>query len=65
MTLMANLKYASFELNPCVFDDREAWVLFVPERGWTQMNLAEVNVTAALKGKAEFDKLFPHLPPLL
>jgi hypothetical protein len=30
---MANLKYASFELNPCVYDDREAWVLFVPERG--------------------------------
>jgi hypothetical protein len=23
-----------------------------------------LNMTAALKSKAEFDKLFPHLPPL-
>ena len=56
------LKYATFEAYPCIYDDAEAWVLFDP--GWTEMPILEVEHSAGMKTKEQFDKLFPHLPPL-
>ena len=58
----SNLQYATFEAYACIFDDREGWVLFDP--GWTKIRVQDAKMQAGLKTKAQFDKLFPQLPPL-
>jgi hypothetical protein len=58
----SNLRYATFETYPCLFDDRESWVLFDP--GWTKIPVQDAKTQAHSKTKAQFDKLFSQLPPL-
>lgn len=58
------MKYASFELNPCVYSDHEAWVLFDDKVGWKEVSVADVGIGAATLTKAQFDARFPHLPPM-
>src|SRR5262245_2679737 len=40
-----HMHYGNFELNPCVFSEHRGWVSFDGET-WTEMNLAEVHMTA-------------------
>jgi hypothetical protein len=63
MSGMAKLEYASFDLNPCIYDWHEAWTL-IPTVGWKKVNMAEVGIGAATMTKTQFDARFPHLPPL-
>jgi hypothetical protein len=58
------MKYATFETHPCVYDDREAWVLFDTKDGWRKYPLADVEQTASPLSKSAFDRRFPHLPPI-
>lgn len=51
--------YATFETFPCVFDDREGWVLFESE--WRQLNLAEIKQVAKPMTEANFRARFPQL----
>jgi hypothetical protein len=36
----------------------------VSDKGWTEVHRAEVNMTARVTTKEEFDSLFPQLPAL-
>ena len=36
------MNYGAFESFPAMFDDREAWVLFMPAEGWRKFDHCEV-----------------------
>jgi hypothetical protein len=61
--LADELKFGAFESHPCVYDDREGWVLF---EGWKRINLAEIQHTVRPVTEAEFKRTYERtkLPPL-
>jgi len=57
-----SLKYATFALCPCVYDEKHhrGWVKFGQE--WQEINYADVFCKAKVASKAEFGQMFPQLP---
>jgi hypothetical protein len=59
---MAEPRFGSFDGIPSRSDDRRAWVLHGDR--WTEINHASHNNAVRELTKAEFDALFPDVPPL-
>jgi hypothetical protein len=59
------LVHTTFESFPCVYNDREGYVLFVAEEGWREMPLAEIQHTARWPGmtEEEFKRRYAEAPP--
>jgi hypothetical protein len=57
----AMLNYATFELFPCVYTDRKAWVMFDAGDGWKEVPHAEAMQTVKPMTDAQFAERFPHL----
>lgn len=58
---MAEPKYGSFDGIASRYDAREAWVL---HDDWVPINHASHGNAVSELSKAEFDQLFPDVPPL-
>ena len=59
---MPEPKYGDFDTIASRFDAREAWVLH-PD-GWVEINHASHDNAVRELSKADFEKLFPDVPPL-
>jgi len=55
------LKYATFELHPCVYDDEQlrGWVKFGQE--WREIDYADICLKGKVASRAEFDQIFAQL----
>jgi hypothetical protein len=59
------MKYGAFESYPCIYNEREGWVLFDTETSdWRKMPLAEIEMTARPMSEAEFKQTYGELPDL-
>jgi hypothetical protein len=61
------IQHAIFETHPAMFNlhTGETWVLFGRRSiGWRKLQLAEMQQFAQPISKAQFNRLYPGLPPL-
>jgi len=54
--------YGDFDGIACRYTGSEVWVLH--DAGWVEINSASGNNAARELTKAQFDQLFPNVPPL-
>ena len=56
--------YGSFDGIPSRYAMYEAWVYYGDDDGWEEINSASHGNAVSELTKADFDDLFPDLPPL-
>jgi hypothetical protein len=58
------VNYGAFESHPCIYDEREGWVLFDRKDGWKEIHIAEIQQTVRPMTEAEFNRTYGTLPAL-
>ena len=64
MTTKTEPFYGDFDGIPSRYDADEAWVFHRNKKSWVEINHASHGNAAYELTKADFDYLFPNLPPL-